>query len=79
LPIPTAQPGLVEAAFRAFGRLDCLVNNGGVSVLDRGDLLDVSRESYDRCLDIDLRGPLFLIQRIARRMLEQAPQPPRWA
>ena len=76
----TAQPGLVEAAFGAFGRLDCLVNNAGVSVLGRGDLLDVSRESYDRCLDVNLRGPFFLIQRIARRMLEQAPlegAPPR--
>ena len=26
-----AQPGLVEAAFGAFGRLDCLINNAGVS------------------------------------------------
>jgi len=68
-----AQPGLVDAAFAAFGRLDCLVNNAGVSVLNRGDLLNVSLESYDRCLDINLRGPFFLTQRIARRMLEQAP------
>ena len=68
-----AQPGLVEAAFGAFGRLDCLVNNAGVSVLSRGDLLDVSVESYDRCLDVNLRAPFFLTQRIARRMLETAP------
>ncbi len=68
-----AQPALVEAAFGAFGRLDCLVNNAGVSVLSRGDLLEVSFESYDRCLDVNLRGPFFLTQRIARRMLEQAP------
>ena len=67
-----AQPGLVDAAF-AFGRLDCLVNNAGVSVLSRGDLLDVAPESYDRCLDVNLRGPFFLTQRIARRMLEQPP------
>ena len=67
-----AQPGLVDAAF-AFGRLECLVNNAGVSVLSRGDLLDVAPESYDRCLDVNLRGPFFLTQRIARRMLEQPP------
>jgi 3-oxoacyl-[acyl-carrier protein] reductase len=67
-------PGLVDAAFAAFGRLDCLVNNAGVSVLSRGDLLDVSPESYDRCLNVNLRGPFFLTQRIARRMLEQAPR-----
>ena len=75
-----AQPRLVDAAFAAFGRLDCLVNNAGVSVLSRGDLLDVAPESYDRCLTVNLRGPFFLTQRIARRMLEQAPRaggPPR--
>jgi 3-oxoacyl-[acyl-carrier protein] reductase len=66
-------PGLVDAACSAFGRLDCLVNNAGVSVLNRGDLLDVSLESYDRCLTINLRGPFFLTQRIARRMLDEAP------
>ncbi|HEX6114533.1 MAG TPA: 3-ketoacyl-ACP reductase [Geminicoccaceae bacterium] len=75
-----AQPGLVDAAFAAFGRLDCLVNNAGVSVQSRGDLLDVAPESYDRCLNVNLRGPFFLTQRIARRMLEQTPPagaPPR--
>ena len=68
-----AQPRLVDAAFAAFGRLECLVNNAGVSVLSRGDLLDVAPESYDRCLNVNLRGPFFLTQRIARRMLEQVP------
>ena len=75
-----AHPGLVDAAFAAFGRLDCLVNNAGVSVQSRGDLLEVAPESYDRCLSVNLRGPFFLTQRIARRMLEQAPRaggPPR--
>jgi len=68
-----AQPGVVEAAFGAFRRLDCLVNNAGVSALSRGDLLDVSIESYDRCLNVNLRAAFFLTQRIARRLLEQAP------
>lgn len=71
---------LFERAFAAFGRLDCLVNNAGVSALSRGDLLDVSVESYDRCLDVNLRGPFFLTQRVARRMLERPPPeggPPR--
>lgn len=36
-----AQEQLVDGAFDAFGRIDCLVNNAGVSVLSRGDLLDV--------------------------------------
>jgi NAD(P)-dependent dehydrogenase (short-subunit alcohol dehydrogenase family) len=70
-----AQPQLVDAAFDAFGRIDCLVNNAGVSVLARGDLLDVSVESYDRSLGVNLRGPFFLTQAIARRMLAVTPGP----
>lgn len=66
-----AQDELAARAWSAFGRIDTLVNNAGVSVLSRGDLLDVSVESYDRNLDINLRGPFFFTQRIARRMLEQ--------
>jgi NAD(P)-dependent dehydrogenase (short-subunit alcohol dehydrogenase family) len=75
-----AHPRLVDAAFAAFGGLDCLVNNAAVSVLSRGDLLEVAPASYDRCLNVNLRGPFFLTQRIARRLLEQAPpasSPPR--
>ena len=62
---------LADAAWDAFGRLDCLVNNAGVGVLARDDLLKVSLESYERCLSVNLRGPFFLTQRIARRMLEE--------
>ncbi|MGH6944872.1 MAG: 3-ketoacyl-ACP reductase [Geminicoccaceae bacterium] len=75
-----AHPSLVDGALGAFGRLDCLVNNAGVSALARGDLLDVSIESYDRCLSTNLRGPFFLTQRVARAMLEMpaaAGGPPR--
>jgi NAD(P)-dependent dehydrogenase (short-subunit alcohol dehydrogenase family) len=64
---------MLAAAERAFGRLDCLVNNAGVSVLDRGDLLDASVESYDRCLAINTRGPFFLTQAFARRLVAAPP------
>jgi NAD(P)-dependent dehydrogenase (short-subunit alcohol dehydrogenase family) len=71
---------LVEAACGAFGDLRCLVNNAGVSVRVRGDLLEVGVESWERCLAVNLRGPFFLTQRVARRMLAAAPPaegPPR--
>jgi len=53
----------------ALGPLDCLVNNAGVSVLKRGDLLEVTPESYDRCLQINTRGTFFLMQAFSRRLL----------
>ncbi len=59
----------VDKAHGVFGRLDCLVNNAGVSVLSRGDILDVSVESFDRCIAVNLRAQFFLTQAVARRML----------
>lgn len=59
---------LLEAVDDRLGRHDCLVNNAGVSAFERGDLLNVSRESYDHCLDINLRGTFFLTQAFARRL-----------
>ena len=52
---------------RRLGPLTTLVNNAGVSVLNRGDLLDVTPESYDRCLAVNTRGTFFLTQAFARR------------
>jgi NAD(P)-dependent dehydrogenase (short-subunit alcohol dehydrogenase family) len=59
---------LVEAEL---GPLACLVNNAGVSVLVRGDLLEVGEASFDRCLDINLKGTFFLTQAAARHMVRQ--------
>ena len=63
-------PQFVHEAWNAFGGIDCLVNNAGVSVSVRDDLLKMTPESYDRVMDINLRGPFFLTQEIARRMIE---------
>ena len=65
---------VADAIFSAFGNLDCLVNNAGVQVRIRGDLLDVTPESFDRVMSVNLRGTFFLTQAIARRMLD-APAP----
>jgi len=59
----------VERAHDEFGRLDCLVNNAGVSVLSRGDMLDVTVESFDRCIGVNLRAQFFLTQAFAKRLL----------
>jgi len=62
-------PALADRAFAAFGGLECLVNNAGISVKKRGDILDVTPESYDELMNVNLRGPFFLTQEVARRML----------
>lgn len=54
----------------AGGPVHCLVNNAGVQVEVRGDLLEVTQESFDRLIDVNLRGTFFLTQAVARRMLE---------
>lgn len=64
-----AIPAMAERAFSAFGGLDCLINNAGISVKRRGDLLEVTPESYDTVMNVNLRGPFFLTQEIARRMI----------
>ena len=59
---------MLEKAEAALGPLTTLVNNAGVSVFNRGDLLDVSPESYDRCLNVNTRGTFFLTQEFAKRL-----------
>jgi len=64
-----------DAALRAIehdiGHLTCLVNNAGVSVMSRGDLLDASPESFDRCIEVNLRGTFFLTQAFARVLISR--------
>lgn len=60
---------LIGAAMRAFGRIDCLVNNAGVGAVVRGDLLELKPENFDRAMNINLRGTAFLSQAVAKAML----------
>jgi 3-oxoacyl-[acyl-carrier protein] reductase len=64
---------LVGEAYRSFGRLDCLVNNAGVQIAVRGDMLDAPPEEFDRLININLKGTFFLTQEVARRMIAEDP------
>ncbi len=61
---------LVDEAY-AFGQVDLLVNNAGVAPSVRADLLEATEESFDRVISINLKGPYFLTQLVAARMVEQ--------
>lgn len=52
-----------------FGHLDVLVNNAGVSLAKRYDILETTPESYDRVMGINLRGPFFLTQLVANHLV----------
>jgi len=59
----------LERIEESLGPLTTLVNNAGVGVLERGDPLDVSEESWDRCHAVNARAVFFLTQAFARRLL----------
>jgi NAD(P)-dependent dehydrogenase (short-subunit alcohol dehydrogenase family) len=73
--LATDRDRLVCAAYEKFGRIDLLVNNAGVAPSVRADILEATEESFDRVLGINLKGPYFLTQLVARRMVEQGGRP----
>lgn len=60
------------------GRLHVLVNNAGVAPAERRDLLEAGEESFERLLRVNLQGPYFLTQAVARWMLEQRRSDAEW-
>lgn len=64
---------MVEETYAHFGRIDLLVNNAGVAPKERADVLDAGEESFDRLFAINLKGPYFLSQAVAKRMMAQTP------
>lgn len=68
---PEDRARLVEESLAAYGRIDLLVNNAGVAPSVRADLLEAGEESFDRLININLKGPYFLTQRVAQHMIEQ--------
>jgi NAD(P)-dependent dehydrogenase (short-subunit alcohol dehydrogenase family) len=60
---------LVETAYGAFGHLDVLVNNAGMSPL-YPDLTAVSEELWDKVLEVNLKGPFRLTALVGTRMAQ---------
>ncbi len=62
---------MIQTAVERWGRIDCLVNSAGVGVAKRGDLLEVTSDSFDRCVRVNTKAVFFLSQAVARHMLKQ--------
>ena len=66
----TDREQLIDGILAEFGSLEALVNNAGVAPLVRADLLEMTEESFDRVMRINLKGPFFLTQRVGRYFAE---------
>lgn len=53
-------------------KIDVLVNVAGVAPLVRADLLEMTEESYDRVMNINTKGTLFLTQLAANKMIQNS-------
>ena len=61
--------GLLIEAEAAIGPLDVLVNNAGV--FEAALAIDLTLDSYNRVLAVNLHAPVFLASRVARGMIER--------
>ncbi|MGQ7933459.1 L-iditol 2-dehydrogenase [Paraburkholderia sp. D1E] len=61
--------GIVRTTVERFGRVDILFNNA--AIFDMRPLLEESWEIFDRVFAVNVKGMFFLMQRVARQMVEQ--------
>ena len=58
---------MVQAVTGAFGRIDVLVNNAGVT--RRAHIMDLTEQDWDRIMRVNAKGVFFCLQRVAREMI----------
>lgn len=67
----TDRAACLEQIRTKFGRLNLLVNNAGIAPRVRADILEATAESFDEMINVNLKGPYFLTQAVAKWMAEQ--------
>lgn len=78
ISVPESREHALRTMLERFGRIDILVNNAGVAPLKRMDILDMTEESLDRVMGINLKGTFFMCQRFAREMIRERETVPDW-
>lgn len=61
---------MLDVAADVFGAVQVLVNNAGIAPEERVDLLDATEESFEQVMKVNLQGPYFLTQAVAKMMIE---------
>lgn len=61
---------MVEAVIKRFDRINVLVNNAGIAPPERMDVLYATEENFEYVMNVNLRGPYFLTQQVANKMIE---------
>jgi NAD(P)-dependent dehydrogenase (short-subunit alcohol dehydrogenase family) len=62
-------PGLVEAAYDAFGKVDVLVNNAGIAPTAPSSL-EVSEDLFDKTVGVNFKGPFRLSALVGEQMVK---------
>src|SRR5262249_39107647 len=60
---------LIAATVKALGRLNIMVNNGGIE--SRTSILDTTEEQYEKVLKVNLKSAFFGTQLAAKQMIKQ--------
>ena len=61
---------LLGETLNRYAGIDLLVNNAGMAPRQRLDILETTEGSYDEVMEVNLKGPFFLTQAVARQMIQ---------
>jgi 3-oxoacyl-[acyl-carrier protein] reductase len=62
---------MADATFEAFGGLDVLINNVGDVAREQMSWRDITEESIDHVLGVDIKGTMLCVHEFGKRMLDQ--------
>lgn len=65
---PSSIDDAVAQAAKNFGQIDILIN--GAAIFTAAPITEIARADYQRAFDINVSGTLFMMQAVARHMIE---------